>query len=113
MRDVLLVRRHGPARQLRDALEQSIQPDRTRVGDELEEVDHQQLSEAERDLRIANPCLDCEVGYVLSGGSENCGHSRFVEMASVAKQMRSGLDRKVAPPLERPDGVAAVLVHDP
>jgi hypothetical protein len=41
------------------------------------------------------------------------GHARFVEMPSVAKEVRGGFHREVAPPLERTDGKAAVLVHDP
>src|SRR3989442_14085302 len=51
--------------------------------------------------------LDRQVGDILCGRAEDCGHSGFVEVTSVTKEVRGRLDCEVAAPLECPDGVAA------
>ena len=113
MRDVLLVRCHGPTRQLGHALEEAVEPDRPRVWDQVQQVADEKLGQAKRYLRVAHAGFDREVGDVLRRRAEDCRHLRLVEVAAVAKQVGGRLDRQVAPPLERTDGVSPVLVHDP
>ena len=111
--DVFLVGRHRPARQLGHGLEQTVEADRPRVGNELEQVADQQLGEPERHLRVAHVRFDREVGDVLRGGAEDRRHARLVEVPPVAQKVCGRLDRQVAPPLQRADREPAVLVHDP
>ena len=111
MGDVLRVGRHRPEGELRDRLEEPVQPDWPGVGNELEQVAHQQHREASRDLWVARPRFNRQVGDVLGRSAENRRHAGFVEMAAVAEDMRGGLDGDVGAPLERADRKSSVLVH--
>ena len=111
MGDVLRLRGHGPEGQLGDGLEETVEPDGAGIRNQIEKVAHEQLRQPARDLRIARPGFDREVGYIFGRSAEDRGHAGFVEMPSVAEHVRRSFDRNVGAPFEGSDGEAAVFVH--